>query len=209
MPISAFGSQEAKPQLVKMTAEVTIARLLVTHMRLPGPAFQCTVLTRGDPPSLFRADPSGEGVSTRAMEDHRATHLTITILCARPNLADSLHVSAERVGSMSERIFVVTHNTILRKTRVELLTNGGYSTDSVESAEEAMAKLATERFKVVVIGRRSYLQGLTIDQEIRERYPGQIILQIEDGSEHSSYVSRMVKSNPSQLLAAVRELLVS
>ncbi len=108
---------------------------------------------------------------------------------------------------MRKNILVVTHHTALRKSRVQVLERDGYCTASADSAEEAMRRLAGEHFDLVVIGRKSQLQGLAIDQQIREHYPGQIILQIDPGSERSPYISRIVPSHPLEVLAAVKELL--
>lgn len=105
------------------------------------------------------------------------------------------------------RILVVAHNHPVRDTRSLLLQSQGYSVSSVAGDDEAIGVLDAELFDLVLIGRnfRTSVKGL--DQRMREKYQGILILKIDD--EFSSYPTRITGAAPIHVLTAIREMLSS
>jgi len=109
---------------------------------------------------------------------------------------------------LSKRILVVAHDRSLRASRVTLLRKAGYTVEFAEFDDDAMARLATEQFDLVLLGRKSLLPKKGIDQRVREIYPDLLILKIEGkGVDASVYPSRVTDSEPRHVLAALSEML--
>jgi hypothetical protein len=69
-----------------------------------------------------------------------------------------------------QRILVVSHDTMLRSTRVAILERAGYSVMSVAADDDAMKLLETEHFDLVLIGRKSEGPRQARDQRLREKF---------------------------------------
>lgn len=109
---------------------------------------------------------------------------------------------------MSKRILVVCHDRPLKLTRVELLLRAGYAVESVEADDEAMALLLEKRFDLVLLGRKSALREVGLDQRMREKYPNLLTLKIVSPEEEPSvYPSRMVDSEPRHVIEALHDML--
>jgi CheY-like chemotaxis protein len=109
---------------------------------------------------------------------------------------------------MSKRILVVCHDCPLKMSRVELLLRAGYAVESVESDDEAMGLLLEERFDLILLGRKSALRKIGLDQRIREKYPSLLTLKIMSPEEDPSvYPSRMVDAEPRHVVEALRDML--
>ena len=109
---------------------------------------------------------------------------------------------------MPKCILVVCHDRPLMMSRVELLRRAGYSVDSVASDDEAMALLLERRFDLVLLGRKSALLKIGLDQRIREKYPDLLTLKIASPEEEpSTFPSRMVDAEPRHVIDALREML--
>ncbi|MGI8771889.1 MAG: hypothetical protein ACR2JE_10680 [Acidobacteriaceae bacterium] len=110
--------------------------------------------------------------------------------------------------SEPKRILVVAHHRPLRETRARLLELQGYVVESVETDDEAMTLLESERFHLVLLGRKSKLPKEQIDQRIRKRYPDLLILKIEPADAGSrGYSSRVIDYEPRHVVAALHEML--
>jgi DNA-binding NtrC family response regulator len=110
---------------------------------------------------------------------------------------------------MSEHhILVVAQDTLLRKSRHELLRRAGYEVTSVDSDELAITSVDNERFDLVLIGCTSPLSKTSLDQRLRERYPEIRLLKIVMAGDHYSlFASRTTDSEPRHVLTAVRDML--
>jgi DNA-binding response OmpR family regulator len=111
---------------------------------------------------------------------------------------------------MAKRILIVAHNPLLSSTRKALLISAGYEVDLATSDNLALHAVDHERYDLVLIGRRSTLSDMALDQRLRERYPGLAVLKIADaGESFSAYPSRITDPSPYHVLVAIRELLAS
>jgi CheY-like chemotaxis protein len=89
-----------------------------------------------------------------------------------------------------------------------MLQQAGYTVDSAESGDDAMALLEVEKFDLVLLGRRSRDAITSIAQRLREKYPDLLTLKIEsENEEGSAYASRITDPAPKRVLSAVREML--
>ena len=105
-------------------------------------------------------------------------------------------------------ILVVTHDEALRTTRVAVLESGGYKVASVESDDQAMALLETDTFDLVLVGRKSDLPVIEIDERLRERHPNLLILKIEDLDINARvFASRNTDPGPEHVLAVLKDML--
>jgi CheY-like chemotaxis protein len=105
-------------------------------------------------------------------------------------------------------ILIVTHDEALRTTRVALLESGGYKVSSVESDDQAMALLETDVFDLVLVGRKSGLPVIEIDERLRGRHPNLLILKIEDLDINARvFASRNTDPEPNHVLAILKEML--
>jgi CheY-like chemotaxis protein len=109
---------------------------------------------------------------------------------------------------LAKRILVVAHDAPLRQTRVFLLEQAGYTVESVGTDDDAMAMLETERFDLILLGRKSLLPKKGIDQRLREKYPDLLTLKIEGAdADQSIYPSRITDNAPANVLTALSEML--
>lgn len=110
---------------------------------------------------------------------------------------------------MPKSILVVAHHRPLRETRVQLLQSEGYTVQSVETDDAAMAILETDQSDLILLGRKSRLPRKQIDQRLRERYPDLLILKIQSAGEmeRSIYPSRLTDYQPRQVVEALHEML--
>ena len=63
------------------------------------------------------------------------------------------------ITPLSKRILVVSHDTLLRSTRVAILERAGYSVISIATDDDAMELLETEQFDLLLVGRKSERPG--------------------------------------------------
>lgn len=110
---------------------------------------------------------------------------------------------------MNRQILVVSPDHLLRETRTAILRSDGYTVHSVSSDDEAMVLLASETFDLVVLGRESILSPGALDQRPRNAHLNMAILKIVDESGYGEFSSRHTNANPTAVLAAVREMLIS
>lgn len=109
---------------------------------------------------------------------------------------------------MSKQILVVAHDRPLRTSRVALLAKAGYKVTSVASDDEAMALLEAARFDLILIGWKSLIPKIGLDQRLREKYPDLLTLKIVGNEpEYSVYPSRLVDAEPAHVLAALHEMI--
>ena len=107
-----------------------------------------------------------------------------------------------------KNILVVSHDPILRSTRVALLKASGYEAEAAEDDNDALARLEIVQFDVVLVGRRSDLSQKGIDQRVRERYPNILILMLEREEESPSvFASRTIDPHPRLVLDALDAML--
>jgi CheY-like chemotaxis protein len=107
-----------------------------------------------------------------------------------------------------KHILVVCHDRPLKMSRVELLLRQGYAVESVEADDEAMALLLEKPFDLILLGRKSALREIGLDQRLRDKYPDLLTLKIMSPEEASSiYPSRMVDSEPRHVIEALRDML--
>jgi hypothetical protein len=93
-------------------------------------------------------------------------------------------------------------------SRVELLLRAGYAVDSVATDDEAMAVLLERRIDLVLLGRKSALPKIGLDQRLREKYPGLLTLKIVSPEEDPTvYPSRQVDSEPRHVIEALQNML--
>jgi DNA-binding NtrC family response regulator len=111
---------------------------------------------------------------------------------------------------MSKRILIVAQISLLRSTRKSLLKSAGYEVESAESDDLAIRAADDERIDIVLIGRKSLLADVALDQRLRERYPALLVLKVADaGESFSAYPSRITDPSPYNLLRAIREMLTA
>lgn len=109
-----------------------------------------------------------------------------------------------------KRILVVAHDQAVRETRAHLLQAGGYSVESAVTDDQAMERLETETFDLVLLGRSSLMTRFAMDQRLRERYPDLLTLKIETDVNEPQYASRVITDyRPARLLELLREMLDS
>jgi CheY-like chemotaxis protein len=107
-----------------------------------------------------------------------------------------------------KRILVVTHDTMLRSTRVDVLERAGYSVVSVATDDDAMKLLETEQFDLILIGRKSEISRRELDQRLREKYPKLPVLKIQPrGDAVSEYSSRTTDAMPQHVVDALKDML--
>ena len=63
------------------------------------------------------------------------------------------------ITPLSKLILVVSHDTLLRSTRVAILERAGYSVISIATDDDAMELLETEQFDLLLVGRKSERPG--------------------------------------------------
>ena|ERR1700733_5068447 len=107
-----------------------------------------------------------------------------------------------------KRILVVSHDTMLRSTRVAILERAGYSVMSVATDDDAMKLLETEQFDLVLIGRTSESTLQALDQRLREKYLKLRVLKIQPrGDAASDYSSRTTDALPEHVVDALKDML--
>jgi DNA-binding NtrC family response regulator len=108
----------------------------------------------------------------------------------------------------SKRILVVSHDRMLRSTRVAILERAGYSVMSVATDDDAMKLLETEQFDLVLIGRKSENARQALAQRLREKYPKLPVLKIQPRSDViSEYSSRTTDALPEHVVDALKDML--
>jgi CheY-like chemotaxis protein len=122
--------------------------------------------------------------------------------------SDSIQFVFGPMSLIPKRILVVAHDTLLRATRVNLLERAGYSVASVVTDDDAMKLLETERFDLILLGRKSEIPKTGLDQRLRERHPDLLTLKIQPGGDVVSlYPSRTTDALPQHVLSALKEML--
>jgi DNA-binding response OmpR family regulator len=107
-----------------------------------------------------------------------------------------------------KNILVVSHDPILRSTRVALLKAAGYEAEAAEDDNDALARIELAQFDVVLVGRRSDLSQKGIDQRLREKDSDILILMLERENENPSvFASRTTDPHPRLLLDALDAML--
>jgi CheY-like chemotaxis protein len=106
-----------------------------------------------------------------------------------------------------KRILVISHVPILQMTRVAILKNEGYDAEAVETPEQALARLAAERFDLVVVGGEAGEDRRLA--ALKERHPSLPILKIASSADADTeqYKIHYVQPQPNLLIGVVRELL--
>ena len=107
-----------------------------------------------------------------------------------------------------KRILVVAHDRMLRTTRVSILDQAGYTVSSAETDDDAMARLETEQFDLILLGRKSQVPKTGLDQRLREKHPNLLILKIQPaGDVVSLFPTRTTDAVPDHVLSALKEML--
>jgi len=107
-----------------------------------------------------------------------------------------------------KNILVVSHDPVLRSTRIALLKAAGYQAAAADDDDDALARLEAAQFDVVLVGRRSDLPQRGIDQRVREKYPDILILMLDRENENPSpFASRTIDPHPSLVLDALDAML--
>jgi hypothetical protein len=88
-----------------------------------------------------------------------------------------------------------------------MVRSAGYTVKSAGTDDEAMRLLEDERFDLILLGRKSVLPKVGIDQRLRERYPELLTLKIDPDLDVSPWPSRVTNAVPSQVLEVLREML--
>ena len=83
------------------------------------------------------------------------------------------------ITPLSKRILVVSHDTLLRSTRVAILERAGYSVISIATDDDAMELLETEQFDLLLVGRKSERPRPALDQRLRDKSPKLPVLKIQ------------------------------
>jgi DNA-binding response OmpR family regulator len=110
--------------------------------------------------------------------------------------------------STPKSILVVSHDEALRATRVAVLETGGYKVSSVSTDDQAMALLESDTFDLVLVGRKSLLPVIEIDERVRKRHPNLLILKIEDLDNNARiFASRNTDPGPGHVLVALKDML--
>ena len=110
--------------------------------------------------------------------------------------------------SAVKSVLIVSRDKMLRTTRAAVLQTGGYSVTTAVSDDEAMALLETRTYDLVLIGRKTDLPIIEIDERLRERHPKLLVLKIEDLEVAArGYASRETDANPEHVLLALKEML--
>jgi DNA-binding response OmpR family regulator len=105
-------------------------------------------------------------------------------------------------------ILVVSHDPVLRSTRIALLKAAGYEAEAADDDDDALVRLEVGQFDVVLVGRRSDLPQRGIDQRVREKYPYILILMLDRENENpSAFASRTTDPHPSHVLDALDAML--
>jgi CheY-like chemotaxis protein len=105
-------------------------------------------------------------------------------------------------------ILVVSHDPVLRSTRVALLTAAGYNAVAADDDDDALARLEASQFDVVLVGRRSDLPQKGVDQRVREKYPDILVLMLDRENQNpSAFASRTIDPHPSLVLDALDAML--
>jgi CheY-like chemotaxis protein len=107
-----------------------------------------------------------------------------------------------------KRILVVAHDQMLRTTRVSILEKQGYTVSSAVTDDDAMALLKTEKFDLILLGRKSQIPKTGLDQRLREKYPNLMTLKIQPGGDIVSlFPTRTTDALPEHMLSALKEML--
>jgi CheY-like chemotaxis protein len=85
-----------------------------------------------------------------------------------------------------------------------LLEHEGYTVAASSSDDDAMERLETESFDLILIGRNSK-SSVALDKRLRAKYPTLLTLKID--SVESQYPSRITDAMPTHLLETLREML--
>ena len=140
----------------------------------------CTLAARKLPPSFM------------SFIQHRDSVQFVTALCLIP-----------------KRILVVAHDRMLRTTRVSILENEGYTVSSAVTDDDAMTLLETEQFDLILLGRKSQVPKMGLDQRLREKHPNLLIFKIQPaGDVVSLFPTRTTDAVPDHVLSALKEMLV-
>jgi CheY-like chemotaxis protein len=108
----------------------------------------------------------------------------------------------------SKRILVVSHDQMLRTTRVSLLEKAGYTVFSAVTDDDAMRLLETQRFDLILLGRKSQISKEGLDQRLRQKYPNLLTLKVQSvGDIASPYPTRSTDAAPGHVLSALQEML--
>jgi CheY-like chemotaxis protein len=108
---------------------------------------------------------------------------------------------------LAKRILVVSHNEVLRRTRVALLQWAGYAVVHVESDDDALAAVRIAHPDLVLLGRITRPKHIEIDQRLREAYPDLPILKIVLPTDlNTQYASRVTAAAPREVLGALEEM---
>jgi CheY-like chemotaxis protein len=112
------------------------------------------------------------------------------------------------MSSAPKSVLIVSDDEMLLTTRSALLKTYGYNVTAVESDDEAISLLETEGFDLVLIGRKTDLPTIEIDERIRERHPKLLVLKIEELDVAArGFASRDTDSDPAHVLLALKEML--
>lgn len=103
-----------------------------------------------------------------------------------------------------KRLLVVAHDESLRKTRLALLTGRGYALDLAISNEEALTKLRTNTYDLILIGRDTRTEIIPLDRRIAEMGQALPVLKIDDAP---TAFAQLVGASPEEVLAAIEEAL--
>ena len=97
---------------------------------------------------------------------------------------------------------------MLRTTRVSILENEGYTVSSAVTDDDAMTLLETEQFDLILLGRKSQVPKMGLDQRLREKHPNLLILKIQPaGDVVSLFPTRTTDAVPDHVLSALKEML--
>jgi DNA-binding NtrC family response regulator len=103
-------------------------------------------------------------------------------------------------------ILLVARDNSLRESRAKLIEQAGHAVRGVMSAREAITQLESEPFDLVVVGRHSPGDEVSIDRALREAFPQLKILKIANAFSEEPYVSRTVDASPVNFLAAINDM---
>jgi DNA-binding NtrC family response regulator len=106
-----------------------------------------------------------------------------------------------------KRILVVAHDRALNETRVAMARAAGYTVESVATDDDAMRYLEMHQFDLILLGRKSLIPKVGLDQRLSEKYPDLLTLKIDPNNDISPWPSRVTDPAPSHVLALLKEML--
>jgi hypothetical protein len=128
--------------------------------------------------------------------------------CHLTNINPEPKIATCDMSSVPKSVLIVSQDDMLRTTRAALLKTGGYEVTAVASDNEAMALLETRTFDLVLVGRKTDLPIIEIDERLRTRHPKLLVLKIEDLEESAGgFADRKTDSNPEHVLLALKQML--